>query len=749
MNNWDLIIDEIDEGVFIANTEGQYLFVNKSGAQMLGYEPSEVLTKNVKDMHFESDIEGYRPIFNSISLGNPLHAKVLMKKKNGQAMEAEISAKMLNNGKILGIIRDKSEWQEMELEIKQLKCTHEWLTNNSFDIINIISPEGKLVFENKAVERLLGYKQGEREGKQIYDLVHPDELEFLMTAFAEILEHPEGSRVIQYRIKHADGHWIWVEAIGQNFMNNARINGLLLNSRDISDRKRIEDEIAEKHVLLKTIIDILPGTLNVLDLEYNVLAMNNEKDRVKWSPFDKPEELIGKKCFDVFMDRQSPCPACKVSKVIETGEAIVETTTKDDTREIMMKKSLQIHVAPIKDDEGTVKGIVEYAVDVSDLRKAVNAAELANKAKSMFLANMSHEIRTPMNGIIGMTDYVLMSDLDEEQRECLHIVKSSSETLLRLMNDILEISKIDAGSVSIVNDVFDIRQMIQEEIDLYRVTAANKGILIKSTVDPRIPKTALGDKVRVQQILTNLLSNGIKFTDKGSVKVNVQVLSQNLEAMTLRFKVIDTGIGIPASKADRLFLRFSQVDDSISKAYGGSGLGLAISKKLVELMGGTIGYTSQEGFGSEFYFDVTLDVPVEKNLVQDLFELFTEKRFNKKILVVEDDATSRILMSKFLKKLGHEVSVASNGQEAIDQSMEQFFDLVLMDVNLPVVNGFKATKTIKSYYQSKQYEVPIIAMTAYAFNEDKAKCLANGMDDYLPKPVDLDEVDRLIQKWML
>lgn len=617
MNNWDLIIDEIDEGVFIADAKGKYVFVNKSGAKMVGYTPEEVTSMHILDMHFEVHHDAYQDFFRRVDLGESFHTNIIMKCKDASALEVEISAQKLNNGNILGIVRDKSKWQEMETEFRKLKFTHEWLVDNSFDIINILSAEGELVYENKAVERLLGYPQGGREGKHIFDLVHPDEKTYLMAAFQDILERPGETGSVQYRIRHEDGHWIWVEAIGQNFVDNPMINGLLINSRDITA-----------------------------------------------------------------------------------------------------------------------------------LKSALHEAEMASKAKSIFLANMSHEIRTPMNGIIGMTDYLLMTAAEAEQKECLQVVKQSSETLLRLINDVLELSKIDAGKVSIVNSAFSIPDMVQEVLNLYRVNALEKHLTLNGLIAPGTPSEVYGDKIRILQVLSNLISNGIKFTEAGSVQLFVFLVSRSDTSIKLRFQVEDTGIGVAGSDWEKLFKRFSQIEDDFNKSYGGSGLGLAISKKLVELMGGTIGLDSKLGEGSNFYFELTLQVVKPSHSTGSTGDEDDTEAAGKNLLVVEDDPVSRMIMTKYLTKLGHSVHVAVNGQEAVDAVCDKGYDLIFMDVNMPVMDGLKATSLIKAHLKEERKHTPIIAMTAYAFDEDRERCLSSGMDDYISKPIDLNLTKQLLQKWL-
>ncbi len=558
--------------------------------------------------------------------------------------------------------------------------------------------------------------------------------------------------------------------------------GLRSLSLDATDRTRKEDEVMQATSELKAIFQALPDIFLRMDTSGLILDYRVPDGA---APANVARQCIGKHVSELLSPAVGALVQDAAVKVVKSRNLVAldyglpgpGTERYFEARVTPLQwKEVLVIIRDITERRQAEHKLEQYAGQLraknEDLEHALAGAREATEIKSRFLANMSHEIRTPMNGVMGMTDFLLSTPLSPEQREYAQSVKQSAASLLCVINDILDLSKIEAGKLPVELRPFDLAASVREVAAQFARQAQSKGLEMKTSI-PAGPLALSGDSGRLRQILTNLVGNAIKFTEKGSVEVTLRTLSDSRNSVTVEIGVVDTGIGIGVNQQTRLFQSFVQADDSMSRKYGGTGLGLAISKQLVELLGGSIGVQSELGKGSRFWFTLVL----QKLSTQEQLALLSAAVEAKpaeqpapivaaaaagasgttvpqsascngaRVLLAEDNPVNQRITQRLLQKVGATVDVVADGRKAVEAFRKSSYDLVLMDCQMPEMDGYEATHDIRAS-EEPGHHVPIVALTAHAMAGDRERCIASGMDDYLSKPTTLQDLERTIHKWL-
>ncbi len=588
---------------------------------------------------------------------------------------------------------------------------------------------GKVYYSPRWKE-MLGYAPGEiGDGLEEWSgRLHPDDTVQALAAVEAHANGETGHLETVFRFRHRDGRYLWMLARGLAVRDaSGRAVRMVGTHTDITERVELEHYLAQ----FKRALDE-HAIVSITDSQGNITYANQRFCDI--SGYSR-EELLGRNHRLVKSGAHDADFYRDLWTTISGGQTWVGeicNRTKDGGLYWVLAT-----ISPVLGEDGLPSQYIAIRADISRIKdaesalvKAKESAENANKAKSEFLANMSHEIRTPMNGVLGMLSLALESPLSAEQREYLELARSSADSLLHIINDILDFSKIEAGHLDIHEEAVDLRALLDELGRIHGARCREKGLEFAVEVDATLPATLLLDPVRVRQVLNNLLGNAIKFTASGGVSLMARRLGYGM-----RIAVRDTGVGIPRDKQAKVFEAFAQADGSITRRFGGTGLGLSISSRLVRLMGGLIGVESDPGVGSEFYFLLPISEPkAPEHEVRASAAPATAEQRALRILLAEDNPINQKLAVTLLSRAGHRVEVVADGLAAVRAAQAGSYDVVLMDMQMPELDGVGAARAIRAA-EAPGARLPIIALTANAFEEDRDACLAAGMDGFLSKPI--------------
>ena len=614
-----------------------------------------------------------------------------------------------------------------------------------------IDTQGIVRRVNRAECELLGHSRAEILGKPIWDFVAPASRIVGQELLEQKLSGEQPLAPLEREYVRKDGKILMLRMHESLIREpHGSVAGIRATLLDITERHKAEKSLQQSVSLANATLEATADGILVVDRKGQVVSYNQRFVELWQIPADLAEAKEDARlvAFASAQLKDQPAFVKSIAEVYADPARETRDILQFQDGRVFERSSCPQRIGP--DIVGTVwsfrdltereQALQRLQASEERLRRAKEEAEAASRAKGEFLANMSHEIRTPMTGVLGMIDLLLSTDLSLEQQEHLEIARTSADSLLTLLNDILDLSKIDARRLDLQPVAFAVRECVRDAVRMFAVRAQEKNLHLDTWTEAEVPETLIGDPLRLRQVLVNLVGNAIKFTEEGSVVVRVGLESATETEVKLRFAVADTGVGIAHDKHQLIFDPFRQVDGSSTRRYVGTGLGLTISARLVELMGGAIELTSEIGKGSTFFFvlpfplaareaRIAVETPAAPTIAAG------EARPGLRILVAEDNLVNQKLVGTLLRKDGHDVTIVGNGKAALEAVLKNEYDIVLMDVQMPMMDGLEATATIRRMEKELGKHTPIVAMTAHAMKGDRENCLAAGMDDYVTKPI--------------
>lgn len=761
-----VLMDALPVGVFRMNNDAarSFLFVNTCLCGMLSYQEAETRSLRAQDVFVDPAL--LRPFEEkALKDGSVFCPEIEVLTKTKKRITCSLSLVALFDhdikGKTLswdGILQDISGARRVEKDLKESKEIFQTVFNNSAVAILVADQDGKITAWNPFVEDMLGMAKIDLFNKDISDLYPPSEWARVISG-----QSPAKDRGIvtdsETQIYKKDGTLLDVAVSVSVIRDSAKnVTGSIAILRDMTQQKLAERKIRESENKIRIILDHSAAAISLTDEQERIISWNRYA-----------EQMLGKTKEELYLQHISTLYPEEEWKKIR-AEGIRKSGSRHHFETRVLKKDgtlldVDLSVNVLKDSNDNIIGSVGIMQDITEqkrvqqmLLKAKIAAEEASSAKSLFLANMSHEVRTPMNTILGLVDLTLDTQLTPEQRDNITTIKNAGDILLSLLNDILDLSRVEAGKIQLENIELSLTNIIQSVCKGLDVLARNKKIELVHDVDPAIPATLIGDPVRIRQILVNLINNAIKFTFQGQIVTKVKLVQAVDGVYELQFSVKDQGVGIPKDKLDTIFEAFTQADASTTRRFGGTGLGLAISKRLVEMMGGKIWVESEEFQGSTFIFTAKFRAGEKPAVVEPETMPVAVPADNQpvasapvaagkviRILLAEDNLVNQKIAAKMLEKKGWSVKGAENGKQVLEYLEQEKFDVILMDAQMPVLDGFEATRLIRESEKKSGKHIPIVALTAHAMAGDRQKCLDAGMDGYVSKPIDRQKLYEAVE----
>lgn len=755
------VMENVADAIVTIDADGIIESANSATERIFGYSRGDLIGRNVamlmpEDLGKKHDgfIGHYLETGQSriIGVGRELQGK----RSDGSIFPLELSIGELQIGGrrlFTGILRDITQRKRAEEALRESERrsrTLSMVAAQTDNAVIITNDDGRIEWVNEGFVRITGYALDEVVGRRPGAVLQGDGTDpAVVDDIRRRLARGEGfnAELLNY---HKDGTPYWVEISCQAIQEPSGEKKFIAIESDVTLRRQALDRAKQAEQTLLTAIDSIEDAFVLYDADDRLVLANAKYKELYPLSADLLEP--GMRFEDIIrIGAERGQYADAIGRIDAwVAERMAAHRSGNQQIEQRLNDGRWLRISERKTPDG---GTVGFRVDITALKKAQEAAEVANDAKSRFLAMMSHEIRTPLNGVLGALGLLEDDKLAPEQHRFVDIAQKAADNLLGIVNDVLDVSKMEANRLDLEPSIMHLRQVIDDVVDFLTPRASEKGLGLIAELDPGLPDYVIADPARLRQILVNLMTNGIKFTAQGGVSVRVDKIAQQKAGITARFEVVDTGAGISEEDQAHLFEEFWASGSTQMAGMEGTGLGLAICHRLVEMMGGRIGVNSTPSYGSTFWFEIPCAVPTEAEIEE---RLSGERREGEdaadaalsgnRLLVAEDNSANQLIIRAMLERMGAQVDIVADGREAVEAVRERPYDLVLMDINMPELDGIGATREIRAL-DGDAARVPIIAMTAHVMRGDREEILAQGLDDYLAKPVNRTALRAVLSRW--